>query len=303
MKPYALSGKVPLHAPVTTLAYGLLGVIPLAAIYVLVTRYNPFVYFSFIATLLYGASVGAVAGLAAKSSKARARWFYAVAGMVFGVLGLWLQWIFWAWLVYDPGSETAVALLTGGPSDWIGFLDHTAHSLHVTFGSLRQSARAELTPGNLYAVWSIEAVLIFGASSLVGALGSSEEAFNERTERWAELQAEGHLTHPELDKAAMADLIQREGVAGLMALGAHTAVPTAESPVKSLHVKAYGDPSDADFCLVAVDAVTHSLKKNGKVKTEPGTLTPLSLIGRPDHEALLACLRAAVPEAPPAQVA
>lgn len=293
MKPYVISGRVPLSAPATTLFYGLLGIIPLAAIYSVVIKYNPFIYFSVLATLLYGALLAVIGSFACKHAKVRAPWFYGLAGACFGALGLWLQWIFWAALTYANGSETALALLTGSVEVWQDFLVQTAHSLHVTVGKFTQSSRGELSVGNHYTAWAIEAFLIFGIASLLGAFGSADEAFNERSGRWAEVDIEGHLSHPSVDDAALTRLIQSHGAEYLLAQSGTVGIPSPDQPVESLFVSCHHEPSDPEFRLVRVRVATHSVKKDGKTKIDTRPLVPLSFISRATYDELVRHLKSA----------
>ena len=74
---YVPSGRIAWHAPIKLVAYGGLGAVVLAAIYSLVIRYNPLVYFSFLATLLFGACLGLAAASASEAGLSRSRPFNA----------------------------------------------------------------------------------------------------------------------------------------------------------------------------------------------------------------------------------
>jgi len=68
---YVRSGRVGVRALLYIVFAGGLGVVVLAALYAVVIRYNPFVYFSFLATLIFGTMIGIAGSMAAQAGHSR----------------------------------------------------------------------------------------------------------------------------------------------------------------------------------------------------------------------------------------
>jgi len=262
---YQPSGRISWKTPFRPLLTGLPWVILLAGIYACVIRYNPFVYVSFIATIALGVATGVVAVLNAQSALSRSRAFDTILAAVFGFAAVWTQWVVWLWLNVGDGMQEVwrVAL---SPTHWIDYLSWFSQHWHVSLS--RRGHGAELSPGNLQALWWVEAVAIIGLSALAARFGGDASVFNERSRRWAEKCLQAELAADDSGAPAWRDRIERDGAAALLGLRRADVqgAPSVER-WQTLDVSCLADEGDADFCLIAVDLLTHTRKSDGKLST------------------------------------
>ncbi len=293
---YMPSGRIAWYTPFRPLLTGLPWALVFAAVYAVVIHYNPFVYFSFLATLALGAAVGAVAVMTAQSARSRSHKFNAALGLVFGGAAVWAQWL--VWLSLNSGESWASLLQLGfsPPGVWIETLQDFSEHWHVTFS--RRGHGAALTPDNLHWIWGLEAAVITLLSGLVAALGGDGSAYNERSGRWTADEVEASLAVDDSSVEAWRERIETAGASPLRAL---PVVPEGAAPDYSpwytLKLSCVADPGDAEFCLIRVDRVTHTRKDNGKISTSSATVSKLRFLAPDDYRALVAHLRGQTQEA------
>ncbi|WP_374403623.1 hypothetical protein [Niveibacterium sp.] len=293
---YKPSGRIAWYTPFRPLLTGLPWVVVQASVYAVVIHYNPFVYFSFLATLALGAAVGAVAVMTAQSARSRSHKFNAALGLFFGCAAVWAQWL--VWLSLNSGESWARLLHLGfsAPSVWLDTLREFSEHWHVTFS--RRGRGAELTPGNLHWIWGLEAAVIALLSMLVAALGGDGSAYSERSGCWTTDEVEASLAADDSSVEVLRARLEAEGASPLLAL---PVVPDGAAPNYSpwytLKVSCVADPGDAEFCLIRVDRVTHTRKDNGKISTSSATVSKLRFLAPDDYRALVTHLRGQTHEA------
>ncbi len=263
---YTPSGRFEGRAVVNTLVFGGLGAVILGALYGLVSRYNPFVYVSFIATLAFGFLLGLVATRAAQSGASRSTPFDAGAGLVVGFFGLWASWVVWAWLMSD--ASVATDLATSGPAGWKAFFTETSEVYRINL-SRRGGRGAEFSSTAMLVTWAVEALAVLVVSTFTAYATSDSRVFNEATHQWAETTLEGELEANEgLDVETL-----RRAFAGGDFQALHTAKArsaeerTSENAWSTLAVELIADAKDPSFRLMCVHLVKHSREKD-KVKSD-----------------------------------
>jgi hypothetical protein len=253
---YVPSGRIAWHAPLKLAVYGGLGAAVLAAVYALVIRYNPLVYFSFIATLLFGACLGLAAASACEAGLSRSRPFNAFAGLALALFGLWVHWLLWTWLSYEDGFESARRLALSGPAGWLDFFSFTAEHRQVAIGRLGSRGAAE-TPGFMLWTWALEALAVSVVAVFSACVTLNAKPFSEPRRQWARTDWEGELPSDfagAVDKAQVERRIAEQGVDWLAGLAEAGAGGDASAPVmlKLSCVSAPDDPACAFLSLAAV---------------------------------------------------
>lgn len=256
---YRPSGRVGWQAPLKVAVYGGFGAAVLAAVYALVIRYNPFIYFSFLATLGFGALLGSMAGSAADAGFSRSRAFNAFAGLALGVFGLWLHWLVWTWLMFDDGAATARHLATSGPAGWLDFLADTADHRQVSIGRLGSSGAQE-SPGFMMTTWALEALAMLALSTLAATL--APRPFSEKAMKWATPDWEGDIplagadADAALDATQLAQRLDREGLDWLDALRVQALRAGNPTPYVRLKLTCLGVAEDPACAYVTLRKVT-----------------------------------------------
>lgn len=265
---YAPSGRIAWHAPVKLAIYGGLGAAVLAAIYSLVIRYNPLIYFSFIATLLFGACLGLAAASACEAGLSRSRPFNAFAGLALAVFGLWVHWLLWTWLSYDDGFESARRLAASGPAGWLDFFSFTADHRQVSIGRLGSRGATE-TPGFMLWTWALEALAVIVVSVFSACVTLNAKPFSESRKQWARTDWEGELPSDfagAVDAAQVERRIDEQGVGWLAGLAESGGAGDEKAPVK-LKLTCVSAPDDPSCAFISIATVTRRGEK-GKTTTD-----------------------------------
>jgi hypothetical protein len=287
---YRPSGRIAWYAPIAVLALGLPAALVLAAIYSLIVRYNPLVYFTCLATFAFGGLLGAVVAKACKLGVSRSRAFNMAAGLVIGAFGLWLHWLIWSTLMFDDKGEVARHLATGGPGDWSRFFAYVAENHHVSLGRF-SSDRAELSPGFLTWTWRAEALAVLLLSALVPltAIGPYSEALR----KWATKDWAGEFPVTPSTPMGRTEIEQRlaaEGVDWLAALSADREL-AGKVPGVRLQLTCESVRGDASCAFISLHKVT---KRPGKSDTNSSLVSHRRLDGG-TYERLLKALAGSGP--------
>lgn len=295
---YLRSGRVAWHAPLKLLLIGGPGAALLAAVYTLIVRWNPLIWFTCIATVGFGVLLGLAATMACTAGQSRSRAFNAFAGLVVGAFGLWCHWIFWTWLMFSDGGESARHLAASGPHGWEAFLDYTAENRHLTIGRLAHNG-AEVGPTFLAWTWGAEALAVLLLSTLSATLG--ESAFSEVTKQWAVDDWKGDLwpdPATSLDAAATERLFKEQGVAWLLPLAEAARQRDEKAPGVRLRLTCASVADDPTCRFVSVEQVT---QRGPKDRTSV-TLATMRRVDAAAYKRLLAALKRGDASAPPAPV-
>jgi hypothetical protein len=170
---------------VLALLYAVVAVTILAAIYAVFIRYNPLVFLSVAAVLVFGVSIGVSAALGAPTDTSWAMPFRLLVALLLAGYGLWTHWLIWIALALDHGGALAAKMASAGPTGWVDFLGGLARDYRIGIGRLG-GYRAPVSPQQMLGVWFGEAALVV-VTALLGAWASTHD-------RQAEAAP---LTHPE----------------------------------------------------------------------------------------------------------
>ena len=175
---YIPSRIAPIGGLITAGCIGIAAAVVLGIVYSLLNHFNPFIYISFLATIGFGAILGAAVTKGSTIGHIRSPAMSYAITLFSGVVGVYVAWIGQIFLVteakvfvFDPliifaaiqaFAEIGVWELRGfQPKGW-----------------------------QLYACWSIEAIMIIGFAYVSG--GGSEDPYCERCGKWTE--PNGHIT-------------------------------------------------------------------------------------------------------------
>jgi hypothetical protein len=181
---YRHSGYTPVPAIAIAAAGGLVAGAILAIIYSYIIQYVPFIKLRFIATIAFGAGVGAVTAAIAKAGRVRSM---AILMAVVGVVTLvtyYFCWVYWTKVVFDqaaPGHPLTVGRLITHPR----ILWNTIELVYENGTWAASQHDKEATKGAfLGVIWLVEGLTIFGMSFLAAAGTFGKDMFCEDCRRW-----------------------------------------------------------------------------------------------------------------------
>ena len=252
---YVPSGRIAWHAPLKLVAYGGLGAVLLAAVYTVVIRYNPLIYFSCIATFIFGALLGIAAASAAEAGHSRSRAFNAFAGLAVGLFGLWVHWLMWTWLMYADGLETVKHLAPSGPSGWADYLSFTANNRHMTIGRLGRTG-ADETPTFMMWTWALEALAVIVVAVFSAGVTLNSKPFSEARQQWTRTDWEGELPVMSPDAAReVGREIDMHGVDWLAALRHDPQLNDEKTQSTMIKLTCVSAPDDPACAFISVSTV------------------------------------------------
>ncbi|HPR64099.1 MAG TPA: hypothetical protein PK014_07725 [Thermoanaerobaculia bacterium] len=169
---YKLSGKVEPMGFILMILFGLLTSTILGIIYAYIIYYLPFIYLNFFITILYGAAIGLSVGYGGKIGLSRSAKTYMILGLLFGLLGEYVQW-----------SQTVSILSSGEVS-----IASPAHLFSVLKIIASEGAWSIFgwTPRGvaLYLIWLIEGGMIVGIAALMSMTVINGKVFCEKCKKW-----------------------------------------------------------------------------------------------------------------------
>ncbi len=172
---YSPSGNLPPGGLVITVVGGAAAASIVGAVYAALTFFNPFIYFNILATFGYGIAVGWVLTRLGETGKLRAPLVLHGLAIPVGLIGLYVHWMVYAFFAY--GREFLPIL----PMDVAWALVSIAETGVWSF--------KEWTPtgGVLYALWTIEALIVLGAALVRSRI---DRPFCESCTEWVSEQPE-----------------------------------------------------------------------------------------------------------------
>ncbi|MDX2023222.1 MAG: hypothetical protein SF187_23515 [Deltaproteobacteria bacterium] len=264
---YKTSGKVSWRAPLLVLTVALPISALCAGIYALVVRYNPFIYFTVLASLAFGACVGLVAQMTAEKGNSRNRRFDVAASLCAAIFALWVHWLVWIALRRTEGLEVAMRMATSGVHSWLMFFDDLSSRrlLSITRGG----ARGALSPTTMVILWIVEALLVSLAAMGAAFVCHGKQAFSERTGKWSKTDAQAALYFNHGNFSDVLASINEHGLGWLNGLPLDSDPhPRAVDGWNILNVECVSEPSDPEFRFVTITGATTKPRPKGRPVTQ-----------------------------------
>ncbi|QDU35744.1 hypothetical protein Mal4_00260 [Maioricimonas rarisocia] len=249
---YRNAGAVPFKGTMMMLIAGGLTAIVLSFIYAVIDYYNPFIYFTFIATAILGAAIGGAVRWGGTVGAVRNRGFRLLVGIFCGLIGAYFSWV-WFILVLAEWNPDAIVLDPLQMVNLIQFL--AANGVWEIQGS-------RPTGMTLYAVWFIEAAMIFGIAATTA--GQAIEPYCEPCGRWTDAVDEV-LFLPHTDPAALQVDLEEERYEALDKL---SDTDVDRSDCLTVTLRKCPECDESNFLSVGHLTVTQT-KEGPQVNTKP----------------------------------
>jgi hypothetical protein len=288
---YESSGKVSWRAPFSVIMKALPLSALFAAVYAVVVHYNPIIYFTVVATLVFGVCVGMAAQASAEKGNSRNRRFDVAAALFAAIFALWFHWLVWTAIKMPQGAALAGRMATSGARAWLAFLDDL--SIHRELSITRGGAHGALSPTTMIVLWIVEGVLVVLAAIGAAFVCHGKQAFSERTQKWSKTDANGELRLKNGDFAEVLPAISKVGLSWLQGLLLDK--EPQSTPVDGynlLKVTCVSEPSDPDFRFVTITGATRKPRPKGRPVTQhQADICTLLHADATDYDALVARLR------------
>jgi len=233
---------------------GTIAAAALAIVYALICMYNPFIYFTFIGTFVFGFSVGWVVKSIGKATKVRSRGFSAMVGLLCGGAAAYLAWMAFIFMFdYDMRALTLSPLAV--------FRIITA----LGEEGIWDFRGAKPTGAVLYGIWSLEAGIVLVVALLTAS--SNDAPFCENCDQWIEPQGEP----VPLPNNGQLDQLQRDLEAENYRAFDDLAAGKLE-PSDFLNAIIKTCPSCSDSNFLSVDRVVTTTKSSGEEDVNTATL-------------------------------
>ncbi|MCP3924411.1 MAG: hypothetical protein GY714_17690 [Desulfobacterales bacterium] len=172
-KYYEHSGTIGLMGLIYIILAGAIGSLLLGAIYGYAIFYIPFIYLNFFITLGFGGILGLLIGYSGKFGKVRNTKALVFFGLIFGIFAQYIGWV--SWIHAFSGKEGA---MVASPSNMYYVVKMVAdNGAWSIFGWTPKGF-------SIYSIWTIEALMIIGASTLFACIPIVSTPFCERCNKW-----------------------------------------------------------------------------------------------------------------------
>ncbi len=224
-------------------AGGVVAGLVVGAIYAYLSLYNPFVYFTVIATMVFGAAVGGVVGMGASMGSVRAPYLVALIGFAMGLVATYLSWVFYVHAVIK------------GDSVWefnpVELWDYMAAIAERGVWKMRSH-----TPKGteLHILWVAEAATVSGIAGWLAHSMVGNEPYCEACGQWTSTVVEnGPLSLSESQDLLRAQLESGQ-IEALLQLP-----PAEDSPYTSVNLHCC---AGCGFSCLSVDQVSTEYKRD-----------------------------------------
>lgn len=268
---YRPSGKAPVIGVMLAMIVGSIGGTVLAVIYSLINYYNPFIYFTFIATGLFGAGCGVCAVFGLSLGKVRSPMMNALAGFFVGFVSLYLSWVVYLFLVAKDSFGQGI-LMFDMQGMW-SFMQVIAETGLWEIGGAAPTGMA------LYAIWALEAGIIIVPSVLIAY--ASDTPFCEGCKAWADEKVCGVTFASLEDLESMKDSLEEGDYRPLLEQG------RMEPEADALHVKIHSCPKCDESTWLEIDRVLSWVDDKGEDQSSSENVVKYLSIERPEATALL----------------
>ena len=151
--------------------------------------------FAFLATIAFGAAIGACAGYGLIWGKVRNQRANLAVQAITSALALYVSWAAWV-------ADTFKHFQVDGPQDWIGLVENPAilwkAICYINQYGTWTLGKGDPTKGSeLWAIWFVEAAIVVAVALAVGYEMLRRHAFCDRCESWCRRGAKLILTPPQ----------------------------------------------------------------------------------------------------------
>lgn len=296
--PYVFSGRTPLFGLIFGTAAGVAAALVLSVLYVLGTVFIPIIQLEVLLTVAFGAAIGAATGGVMHFFKVRSLLTVALVSFCLGVFGWLVSWPPWIYTVFWQADVPISPLDVLNPFFLMEAIPQIYENGTWSIGSSSTSAVSGLLLG---AVWVLEAAIIVGMATFVGAAMSGDRVFCERCETWCTMLRDQGL----YDQAAL------DGIRDALAQRADLSLlSSAPLPTEPMEPRRWGSlklgfcPSCGETNVVGLELVSQTVNSKGQAELHNVEHLGYLCISRDQMQSLrsaLAARRAATPASPPVQ--
>jgi hypothetical protein len=244
-----------------------------ALLYAYLIVYIPIAgYITFILSAGFGFLLGLCAYAVLRGGKVRSTWKALALGGFLTLIGFYAHWAVWCAAVLARGDVDVSALgLALNPSALMEVI--------TTINGVGAWSMRGTTPtgGWLWALWTIEAALIFVPALLV-VMAVPGQPFCERCERWCE-DHDNIARLDASDPARARALAEKKNFSQLAALGA-----AAEGAPTHLRVDLTACPRCTDMTTLSIHTVTRTVDDKGKESEDKSALIEHLLLSARERE-------------------
>ncbi|HYE21056.1 MAG TPA: hypothetical protein VEA69_21595 [Tepidisphaeraceae bacterium] len=188
-RPYGLyyehSGQTPVLSIVLTWAVGMVVGAGLAAAYAYVMAYIPGMKLAALATVGFGAAVGALVTLVGRAGKVRSTPILMALVGVCTLVAYYAAWVFWLKAVIERGSSGGLVTVWEIASEPVDMVRTIQAINEVGTWKMGKSDREAVRGTFLTILWGVEFLTIFGSSFGAAAALSKARVFCEKCRRWS----------------------------------------------------------------------------------------------------------------------
>lgn len=172
---YRSSGAVPATSTLTMLGGGIVVSTVLGLLVQLLNHYLSYDIVRLISTFFFGALVGLTVQFSARIAHVRSPGFARFVGTVIGLFAVYAAWVWFLW-INSRFNNQWLTIAVSEPQRVIHTIDRLGRTMVYEIGSMK------LQGWQLYAIWSIEALMIVGFAAALS--GSSRLTYCEDCRRW-----------------------------------------------------------------------------------------------------------------------
>jgi hypothetical protein len=253
---YRHSGKFGIQGPLLAVAFAVIASIPLGYAYSYLTKWIPFIYANFLATMGYGALFGFVCGRLMRFARVRNNAVAALTGFIAGIIAL-----YFAWNGHIHASFIGAPWLCS-PGELMGGIKQLYND-----GSWALQGGAPLTGVPLAVIWGIEGSVIVGFSTVLCLRMVSEIPYCEASQCWLDKVKKIDTLAPFEDSAQLASF--KAGDLGPLT----QARPRGELAAIWTRIVLRHSPRCQVFHTICLQQISIYRDKNGKPKQKSKSLT------------------------------
>lgn len=265
---YSHSSKVSIVGLLAGAAVGFVAGPVLGTIYSIAIAYIPIIYLNALLSGLFGAAIGGGVAFAMKKGKVRNTFVTVVVGFLATAFAHYVGWMVWVGVIFFRSDVEIPVLAILFPISLIEIILELSREGVWTIGR----SDTPVSGVFLWIVWILEALIIFGASLLVGFGLADSEPFCEACENWC---------RPEDDALRLGVAPDSSTATRLLAgdLGAIAETPRAD-PAEPIwqQVDLCHCPSCGGTNTLTLSLVTLSYDKKGNAQAKKNTLVDRLLL-------------------------